>query len=86
MWLFHRYHERGAATGRRRTWRLRASLHDGWKPNSGRGRDLDHLLSAFIADCRAQHAADGVLVVAPYRTASTRLGRPVDGANYLKRC
>ena len=83
MWLFHQYHESYAATGTAQDLALRAALHAGWKPNSGRGRDLDYLLSAFIADVAHNTLPTVSYVVAPYLYSEHPLGRPADGANYL---
>jgi phospholipase C len=76
MWLFHRYHESYAATGAAQDLALRAALHGGWKPNSGRGRDLDYLLSAFIADVAHNTLPTVSYVVSPYLYSEHPLGRP----------
>ena len=85
MWLFHQYHDSYAATGAAQDLALRAALHDGWKPNSGRGRDLDYLLSSFIADVAHNTLPTVSYVVSPYLYSEHPLGRPADGANYLQK-
>ena len=85
MWLFHQYHDAYAATGSAQDLALRAALHDGWKPNSGRGRDLDYVLSAFIADVAQNTLPTVSYVVSPYLYSEHPLGRPADGANYLQK-
>ena len=85
MWLFHQYHDSYAATGSAQDLALRAALHDGWKPNSGRGSDLDYLLRAFIADVAQTRCRRFPTSCRPTCTASIPWRRPADGANYLNK-
>ena len=72
MWLFHQYHDSYAATGSAQDLALRAALHDGWKPNSGRGQRPRLPAQPVHRRRRAEHAADGFLrrVALPVQRAS----------------
>jgi phospholipase C len=84
LWSFHAYHDALASTDpARRELAERASVHDGWLPSSGRGRELNHVLAEFIADCRAGTLPRVSYVVAPYAYCEHPRARPVDGARYV---
>lgn len=63
---------------------VRGGLHSGWKPNSGLGRNVPHVLAQFIADCQNDSLPAVSWVVAPYLYSEHPIGRPVDGAAYVQ--
>jgi phospholipase C len=85
LWFFHAYHD-ALASKDPKVHQLaeRASVHDGWKPNSGQGKDTKHVLSQFIADCQADTLPAVSWVVAPYAYTEHPVARPVDGAAYVQ--
>ncbi len=86
LWLFQAYHDALASSDpKRRRLAQRASLRASWKPDSGKGHDVDHVLEQFIADCRAGSLPTVSWVVAPYAYSEHPQARPVDGANYTNR-
>jgi phospholipase C len=85
LWLFHQYHDSYAASGQKQDMAVRGALHGGWKPNSGRGRDVDYMLSDFIADVAHNALPTVSYVVSPYLYSEHPRGRPADGANYLNK-
>jgi phospholipase C len=86
LWLFQAYHD-ALASSDPATHQLatRASLRDAWKPDSGLGRDIDHVLAQFIGDCSAGRLPTVSWVVAPYGYCEHPAARPVDGALYTDR-
>jgi phospholipase C len=86
LWLFQAYHDAlNSSDAKQQQLASRASLRKTWKPDSGQGQNVDHVLEQFIGDC-----ADGTLptvswVVAPYLYSEHPRARPVDGANYVGR-
>ena len=60
----------------------RASVRAQWKPDSGLGKNVDHVLAQFIADCQAGSLPAVSWVVAPYAYCEHPQARPVDGAAY----
>ncbi|MDQ2956004.1 MAG: phospholipase C, phosphocholine-specific [Actinomycetota bacterium] len=86
LWLFQAYHDALASTDPAiHQLADRASLRAAWKPDSGQGKDLDHLLEQFIADCKSGTLPTVSWVVAPYAYSEHPAARPVDGANYTQR-
>jgi phospholipase C len=85
LWLFQQYHD-ALASSDPKVHQLaeRRGLHDGWKPNSGLGRDTKHVLAQFIADCQAGRLPAVCWVVAPVLYSEHPIGRPVDGAAYVQ--
>jgi phospholipase C len=85
LWLFHAYHDALASSDpSRRELAERASVHDGWLPNSGKGHDVKHVLAEFLDDCRSGDLPRVSWVVAPYAYCEHPQARPVDGANYVQ--
>jgi phospholipase C len=86
LWLFQAYHDALASTDPK-TRRLaeRASLRTAWKPDSGKGHDVEHVLEQFITDAKAGDLPQVSWVVAPYAYCEHPQARPVDGANYTNR-
>ncbi|MFF0146440.1 phospholipase C [Amycolatopsis sulphurea] len=86
LWLFQAYHDAlGSSDPRKRQLAERASLRAQWKPDSGKGKDVDHVLQQFIADCKADKLPAVSWVVAPYAYCEHPAARPVDGAAYTQR-
>jgi phospholipase C len=86
LWLFQAYHDALASSDpKRRRLAQRASLRATWKPDSGKGHDVDHVLEQFIADCRAGSLPTVSWVVAPYAYSEHPQARPADGASYTNR-
>jgi phospholipase C len=84
LWLFQAYHDALASTDpAKRELADRASVHDGWLPNSGQGHDANHVLAEFVNDCRAGTLPRVSFVVAPYAYCEHPQARPVDGARYV---
>jgi len=85
LWLFHAYHDSLASSDpSRRELAERASVHNGWLPNSGKGHDVKHVLSEFLDDCESGDLPKVSWVVAPYAYCEHPQARPVDGANYVQ--
>jgi phospholipase C len=84
LWLFQAYHDALASTDpAKRQLADRASVHNGWLPNSGQGHDANHVLAEFVADCKAGTLPRVSFVVAPYAYCEHPQARPVDGARYV---
>jgi phospholipase C len=84
LWLFQAYHDALASPDpARRELAERASVHSGWLPTSGRGRDVNHVLADFVADCRGGTLPQVSYVVAPYAYCEHPRARPADGARYV---
>lgn len=77
LWLFQVYHD-ALASRDAKVHQLaeRASLHVGWKPNSGLGKDVNHVLAQFIADCQAGTLPAVSWIVGPYAYTEHSVGRP----------
>jgi phospholipase C len=85
LWLFHAYHDSLASSDpKKRELAERASVHNGWLPNSGKGHDVKHVLSEFLDDCRSGDLPKVSWVVAPYAYCEHPEARPVDGAAYVQ--
>lgn len=83
LWLFRAYHDAlASADPKIRQLAERASLRTQWKPDSGLGQNVDHVLAQFIADCRTGSLPSVSWVVAPYAYSEHPQARPVDGAAY----
>jgi phospholipase C len=85
LWLFQQYHA-ALASKDPKVHQLaeRASLHVGWKPNAGLGKNVNHVLSQFIADCQANTLPAVSWIVGPYAYTEHPVARPVDGAAYMQ--
>ncbi|HEY0258683.1 MAG TPA: phospholipase C, phosphocholine-specific [Lacisediminihabitans sp.] len=83
LWLFQQYHD-ALASGDPEVQKLaiNGGLHDGWKPDSGQGLDVAHLLSEFGADCAAGTLPQVSYVVAPYGWCEHPSASPDYGAHY----
>src|ERR1700712_2779606 len=80
LWLFKAYHDALASTDpATRQLAERASLRTQWKPDSGQGKDVDHVLAQFAADCKAGTLPSVSWVVAPYAYSEHPAARPIDG-------
>jgi phospholipase C len=83
LWLFGQYHEALASSDpARQQLAERAGLHDGWKPNSGKGLDVHHLLGQFGHDCATNSLPTVSYVVAPYGWSEHPAASPDYGAHY----
>ena len=85
LWLFQAYHD-ALASSDPAVHQLadRASLRTTWKPNSGLGHDVNHVLAQFIADATADSLPQVSWIVAPYAYSEHPAARPVDGAAYTQ--
>ena len=84
LWLFHAYHDALASPDpARRQLAERGGVHGSWLPSSGRGRDVDYVLTDFVNDCRAGTLPQVCYIVAPYGYCEHPRARPVDGAAYV---
>ncbi len=85
LWLFQAYHD-ALASSDPTVHQLadRASLRNQWKPNSGLGHSVPHVLAQFIADCQTNQLPAVSWVVAPYAYSEHPAARPVDGAAYVQ--
>jgi phospholipase C len=83
LWLFKAYHQALASTDpHTRQLAERGGLHNTWKPDSGQGKNIDHVLAPFIADRKSGRLPKVSWVVAPYGYSEHPAARPVDGAAY----
>jgi phospholipase C len=86
LWLFQAYHDALDSTDpAKQQLAQRASLRKQWKPDSGLGQDVNHVLSQFIDDCATGSLPTVSWVVAPYAWCEHPSARPVDGAHYTSR-
>ncbi|SOD71729.1 phospholipase C [Jatrophihabitans sp. GAS493] len=86
LWLFQAYHDALASSDPKvRQLADRASLRTEWKPDSGQGQNVDHVLQQFIDDCASGSLPTVSWVVAPYGYCEHPRARPADGANYTNR-
>jgi len=84
LWSFHAYHDAlNSPDPARRELAERAGVHRSWLPNSGKGRDPNHVLADFVADCRTGNLPQVSYVVAPHAYSEHPEARPVDGARYI---
>lgn len=85
LWLFQAYHDALASTDPKiHQLAERASLRTAWQPDSGQGRNTDHVLSQFLGDCATGSLPAVSWVVAPYLYSEHPAARPVDGAAYVQ--
>jgi len=85
LWLFQAYHDAlASADPKARQLAERASLRTMWKPDSGLGKDVSHVISQFAADCKAGTLPAVSWVVAPYGYSEHPAARPVDGEAYVQ--
>jgi phospholipase C len=85
LWLFQAYHDSlNSSDPAARQLAERGGLHTTWLPDSGLGKDVNHVLADFIADCRAGTLPAVSWVVAPYGYSEHPAARPVDGAAYVQ--
>ncbi len=86
LWFFPAYHESlKAADPAQRQLAARANLRFEFAPDSGRGKEVDHVLSQFIGDCADDALPAVSWIVAPYGYCEHPAARPVDGAAYVQR-
>ncbi len=86
LWLFKAYHDALASPDPKiRQLADRASVRATWKPSSGLGHNIDHVLQQFIGDCAADKLPAVSWVVAPYAYSEHPQARPIDGAAYTQR-
>ena len=79
LWLFQAYHDALASTDPAvRQLAEQASLRTAWKPNSGLGLDVNHVLAQFIADATADNLPQVSWIVAPYAYSEHPQARPVE--------
>ena len=84
LWLFQAYHDALASTDPKvRQLADRASLRATWKPDSGKGKNIDHVIAQFTAACRTGKLPAVSWVVAPYLYSEHPAARPVDGEAYV---
>jgi len=85
LWLFHAYHDAlASADPVKRQLAERASLRTAWKPDSGLGQNVDHVIAQFAADCAGGTLPAVSWVVAPYGYSEHPAARPVDGQAYVQ--
>ncbi|MEU0876438.1 phosphocholine-specific phospholipase C [Nocardia brasiliensis] len=79
LWLFDAYHDPNKAE---LASRAKVFGAQNWKPDSGQGKNVEHVLADFLADCKADKLPQVSWVVAPYGYSEHPAARPVDGAAY----
>ncbi|OCF84970.1 phosphocholine-specific phospholipase C [Nocardia brasiliensis] len=79
LWLFDAYHDPNKAE---LASRAKVFGAQNWKPDSGQGKNVEHVLADFLADCKANRLPQVSWVVAPYGYSEHPAARPVDGAAY----
>ncbi|MCW2522488.1 MAG: phospholipase phosphocholine-specific [Frankiales bacterium] len=85
LWLFQAYHDALASTDPAvRQLAERASLRTAWKPDSGLGQNVDHVIAEFAAACASSTLPAVSWVVAPYLYSEHPAARPVDGEAYVQ--
>ncbi len=86
LWNFQQYHRAlESADPAARQLAGRAAVTDGWLPNSGMGRQVDHVLAEFIADCAAGTLPKVSWIVAPFWWSQHPTASPDYGAHYVNR-
>lgn len=85
LWLFDAYHA-ALASNDPKVHQLaeRGGLVKAWKPYSGKGLDVDHVIARFRRDCAAGTLPAVSWVVAPYGYSEHPAARPVDGQAYVQ--
>ncbi|MFI6996798.1 phosphocholine-specific phospholipase C [Nocardia sp. NPDC050175] len=81
LWLFDAYHD---PKNTELSSRAKVFGAGNWKPDSGQGKKVDHVLADFIADCAGNRLPQVSWVVAPYGYSEHPAARPVDGAAYTQ--
>ncbi|MFG1797700.1 phosphocholine-specific phospholipase C [Nocardia sp. NPDC049149] len=81
LWLFDAYHD---PKNTELASRAKVFGENNWKPDSGRGKDVGHVLTDFVADCAAGRLPQVSWVVAPYGYSEHPAARPCDGAAYTQ--
>jgi phospholipase C len=85
LWLFQAYHDALASTDPKvRQLAERASLRTTWKPDSGMGKSVSHVIAQFAAACKSGTLPAVSWVVAPYLYSEHPAARPVDGEAYVQ--
>ena len=85
LWLFQAYHDALASTDPAvRQLADRASLRTTWKPDSGQGKNVNHVIAQFARDCATGKLPAVSWVVAPYLYSEHPAARPVDGEAYVQ--
>jgi phospholipase C len=85
LWLFQAYHDALASTDPKvHQLAERASLRTTWAPDSGQGKNVDHVIAQFRADCAKGSLPAVSWVVAPYLYSEHPAARPVDGEAYVQ--
>ncbi|MCU1681470.1 MAG: phospholipase phosphocholine-specific [Amycolatopsis sp.] len=79
LWLFQAYHDNYDSDLSKR-----ASVFKTWAPDSGQGKDVNHVLTEFVADCKSGSLPKVSWVVAPESYTEHPAKRPVDGAAYTQ--
>ncbi|KAA2254514.1 phospholipase C, phosphocholine-specific [Solihabitans fulvus] len=83
LWLFQAYHD-ALKDPAKKDLADRAGVFDTWQPDSGKGKDVNHVLADFIADCKKGTLPRVSWVVSPYGYSEHPEARPVDGAAYTQ--
>ncbi|HEX3783708.1 MAG TPA: phospholipase C, phosphocholine-specific [Pseudonocardiaceae bacterium] len=78
LWLFDAYHDPANAT-----LAAKASVTP-WQPDSGQGKNPQHVLSRFIADCKASTLPEVSWIVAPFGYCEHPTARPLNGQIYTQ--
>ncbi|MFI1919160.1 phosphocholine-specific phospholipase C [Nocardia sp. NPDC020380] len=81
LWLFDAYHD---PKNTELATRAKVFGVQNWKPDSGQGKDVGHVLADFLADCAGGNLPQVSWVVAPYGYSEHPAARPVDGAAYTQ--
>ncbi|GAA0626859.1 phospholipase C, phosphocholine-specific [Kutzneria viridogrisea] len=81
LWLFDAYHK---DYNSELSQRAKVFGANNWKADSGKGKDVSHVLSDFVADCKSGSLPKVSWVVAPYGYCEHPEARPVDGAVYTQ--
>ncbi|GAB2637695.1 phospholipase C, phosphocholine-specific [Gordonia jinhuaensis] len=85
LWLFKQYHDAlNSHDPRRQRLAQRAGLHTRWKPDSGKGEQVEHVLDTFLSDCAAGHLPAVSWVVAPYGWCEHPSARPAYGEAFVE--
>jgi phospholipase C len=85
LWLFQAYHDSLNSTDpQQQELAARANVIKQWLPNSGLGMSAGHVLTDFIAACKAGNLPRVSWIVAPYAWCEHPQARPVDGALYVQ--
>ena len=86
LWLFQAYHDALASTDPSSTARQAGQPAQELEAHSGQGKNIDHVLAQFIADCASDTLPAVSWIVAPYAYTEHPAARPVDGAAYMHGC